>query len=157
MIHAIVFFDVFQVIRDILGSSQGPSSSTPVQSESESIIDERGSDLQAAKRCMEDSFDLPNDVLESSLTSASNDYLQTDVTDISVEGQSPQVSCEMCKKMKKKIITLQRKKWKLERDLKCREQQIENFESKKKLLEDRQKVLKSDIKFVYRGQFSCKK
>ena len=106
---------------------------------------------------MEDSFDLPNDVLESSLTSASNDYLQTDVTDISVEGQSPQVSCEMCKKMKKKIITLQRKKWKLERDLKCREQQIENFESKKKLLEDRQKVLKSDIKFVYRGQFSCKK
>ena len=50
---------------------------------------------------MEDSFDLPNDVLESSLTSTNNDYLQTDVTDISVEGQSPQVSCEMCKKMKK--------------------------------------------------------
>ena len=59
MIHAIGFFDVFQVIRDILGSSQRPSSSTPVQSQSESIIDERDSDLQAAERRMEDSFDLP--------------------------------------------------------------------------------------------------
>ena len=68
MIHAIVFFDVFQVIWDILGSSQELASSTLVQSESESIIDELDSDLQAAERRMEDSFDLPNDVLESSLT-----------------------------------------------------------------------------------------
>ena len=51
---------------------------------------------------MEDSFDLPNDVLESSLTSARNDDLQTDVTDISVEGQSPQVLFEMHKKIRKK-------------------------------------------------------
>ncbi len=124
--------------------NQDDSSTTPVAVQEESntvekdMTDEQPDAYQHCNTSIYDSMSMSGDALDSSFTTTENDDWESQIgSSTSTQKETPPVSCKMCRSRMKKIRKLQRKKWKLQRELKSRDEQVETLESEKRILEDR--------------------